>query len=392
MENISFIMVFLEGLLSFLSPCVLPLIPLYMAYLSGNGRKTGEDGTITYVRSKVFINTICFIAGISTSFFIMGISFSTLGSFFNEHRSILGKIGGILIIILGLFQIGLLNIKFLQREKKLALNLENKAFGPLTAYVMGFTFSFAWTPCVGPMLSSVLILASNTGSTLTGNLLVITYSIGFVLPFLFLGLFTGSMLNFLGKRKNLVKYTVKAGGVIMIIMGFLTFTGFFTALPYADTNDTTTENQISESQVTGFKTADDFTLTDQSGSSHSLSQYKDKVVFINFWATWCYPCRGELPYIEELYEEYGENKDDVVFLTITAPGGREKDKAGITSFLEENQYSFPALFDEDGTVFNQYNVTALPTTFVINSKGEIFGHVAGALEKEQMEIMIKQAK
>lgn len=392
MENISFIMVFLEGLLSFLSPCVLPLIPLYMAYLSGNGRKTGEDGTITYVRSKVLINTICFIAGISTAFFILGISFSTLGSFFNEHRSVLGKIGGILIIILGLFQIGLLKIKYLQREKKLALNLENKAFGPLTAYVMGFTFSFAWTPCVGPMLSSVLILASNTGSTLTGNLLVITYSIGFVLPFLFLGLFTGSMLNFLGKRKNLLKYTVKAGGVIMIIMGFLTFTGFFTALPYADTNDTTTENQINESQVTRFKTADDFTLTDQSGNSHSLSQYKGKVVFINFWATWCYPCRGELPYIEELYEEYGENKDDVVILTITAPGGREKDKAGITSFLEENQYSFPVLFDEDGTVFNQYNVTALPTTFVINSKGEIFGHVAGALEKEQIEVMIKQAK
>ena len=226
LENISFFLVFLEGVLSFLSPCVLPLIPIYISYLAGNAKKENEDGSITYVRKKVLFHTVFFILGISTAFFVLGLSFTSLGKFFNTNKALFSKISGIIIIVLGLYQIGIFDFKFLQRERKINLNLSGKKINPLMAYIMGFTFSFAWTPCVGPALSSVLILASSAKNAALGNLLVLLYTVGFTIPFLLLGIFTTQALNFIKKNKKIMKYTIRAGGVIMIIMGVMTFTGW----------------------------------------------------------------------------------------------------------------------------------------------------------------------
>jgi cytochrome c-type biogenesis protein len=226
-NNISFLLVFLEGFLSFFSPCVIPLIPVYISYLAGNGKKVGADGTITYERKKVLLNTLFFIAGISSTFFILGLSFSTLGSFFNSNKILFTKIGGLIIILLGFVQVGLLNFNFLKIEKKINIEINKDKMNPIIAFIMGFTFSFAWTPCVGPALSSVLILASSASSAYNGNLLVLVYAIGFVLPFLALGLFTTQVLNFFKENRNLMKYTIKLGGIILIIIGILTFTGLF---------------------------------------------------------------------------------------------------------------------------------------------------------------------
>jgi cytochrome c-type biogenesis protein len=193
-NNVSFILVFFEGILSFFSPCVIPLIPVYISYLAGNGKIINEDGTIFYKRKKVLTNTLFFVIGISSTFFILGLSFSALGIFFNNNKTLFRQIGGIIIII------------------------------------MGFTFSFAWTPCVGPALSSVLILASGASHPFKGNLLVLVYAIGFILPFLVLGIFTTQTLNFFKENRNFMKYTVKIGGTILIIIGILTFTGQFNNL------------------------------------------------------------------------------------------------------------------------------------------------------------------
>ena len=172
LDNISFLLVFIEGFLSFLSPCVIPLIPIYMSYLAGNAKQTDEEGRITYKQTAVFIHTIFFVLGISFAFFLLGMTFTALGTFFKTNQLLFTRIGGILIIALGLYQVGLLDIKFLHKERKLRLNLINRQMNPLAAFIMGFTFSFAWTPCVGPALSSVLILASGAKSSLIGNLLV----------------------------------------------------------------------------------------------------------------------------------------------------------------------------------------------------------------------------
>lgn len=416
-NSISFLLVFFEGVISFLSPCVLPLIPLYISYLAGNSNELDNDGNVIYKRKKVLLNTVFFIVGISTAFFILGLSFTTLGSFFSSNKILFSKIAGIIIIILGLQQLGVLNFKFLQMEHKVNINLTGKTVTPILAFVMGFTFSFAWTPCVGPALSSVLMLASSAKNAALGNLLVLVYAIGFVIPFLLLGLFTTQVLNFIKKNKKIVKYTIKIGGIIMIIMGIMIFTGWFNNItgylstpqndgknvtnssenkgekvPYKDDN-TSGKNEENEKQDENkVVPAFNFTLTDQYGNKHTLSDYKGKTVFLNFWATWCPPCRMEMPHIEELYKEHNLNKDDVVILGVASPGGREKSTKEIKEFLKDKNYTFPIVFDESGEVFNNYQISSLPTTFMIKEDGTIYGYASGALSKEQMKSIIKETK
>jgi cytochrome c-type biogenesis protein len=297
---------------------------------------------------------------------------------------------------------------------------------------MGFTFSFAWTPCIGPTLSSVLIMASGAKTSTSGNLLVFVYGLGFLIPFLLLGLFTTQVLNFLIAKQKLMKYTIKAGGVILIIMGIMTFTGWMNSISgylnsfsYSqqsndnetvdkteDTSDNGTNNSSDKSTDTADETensnnsdtsseknsipAFDFTLTDQYGNEHTLSDYKGKVVFLNFWATWCPPCKKEMPDIEELYKEYNLNQEDVVFLGIANPSTKEYpnnqdvSEEEVTKFLEDNGYTFPTLFDTTGEVLEDYRISAFPTTFMIDKEGNIVGYVPGMMTREIMENVIQQ--
>ena len=429
-NSISFIMVFLEGILSFFSPCVIPLIPVYMSYLAGNNDSESSNGEITYNKNKILLHTLFFVLGISSAFFILGISFTALGSFFNNNKYLFTRIAGVLIIVLGLHQLGLFELNFLQYEKKLNLNIMGKKVNAFVAFLMGFTFSFAWTPCVGPALSSVLILASTASSSIIGNMLVLLYALGFVIPFLVLGIFTTEALNFLKKNQKIIKYTVKAGGVILVLIGTMTYTGWLnnisgylnqlsspstsqnqseqntssndtnkqpsnnTAPANSSNTDTSAKEQKEEKEP---MPAINFTLNDQYGKKHSLSDYKGKVVFLNFWATWCPPCKMEMPDIEALYKEYGLNKEQVVFLGVANPKSatftntRETDKKGVIKFLEDNKYTFPVVFDEDGKIYEQYNISALPTTFLIDKNGNIYGYAPGMLSKDVMESAIEQA-
>ena len=137
--------------------------------------------------------------------------------------------------------------------------------------------------------------------------------------------------------------------------------------------------------------APDFTLTDQNGNVHTLSDYKGQTVFLNFWATWCPPCRSEMPEIQKLYEEYGYNEGELVVLGIAAPDiGQEGDIASITAFLSENEYTFPVVMDSQGTVTFIYGIRAYPTTFMISEDGSIYGYVEGALTEDLMHSIVEQ--
>ena len=218
--------VFLQGLLSFFSPCVLPLIPLYIGYLSGGTRKVDEHGKVTFDRKKVMLNTLFFVIGISFTFFLLGFGASLLGSFFKNSQIALARIGGIVIVLFGLYQLGVFgSSKTLGQEKRLTLRLDKMAMSPLTALLMGFTFSFAWTPCVGPALSSVLLMTASANTKIWAYILIGVYTLGFVIPFLAVGIFSTSLLDLFKKHGNVVKYTVKIGGVLMIIIGIMMFTG-----------------------------------------------------------------------------------------------------------------------------------------------------------------------
>jgi cytochrome c-type biogenesis protein len=130
---------------------------------------------------------------------------------------------------MGFVQLNIIKLNFLKIEKRINLNIGGK-INPVLAYIMGFTFSFAWTPCVGPALASVLILASSATNALVGNMLVFVYALGFIIPFIILGIFTTETLNFFKEKRELVKYSIRIGGIILIIIGIMTFTGIFTAI------------------------------------------------------------------------------------------------------------------------------------------------------------------
>ena len=408
--------VFFQGLISFFSPCVLPLLPLYVGYLSGGTARRGEDGRVFYDRKKVMVNTLFFVVGISAAFFILGLGVSALGTFLRGSQMLFVRIGGGLIILFGLYQLGIFGpSSLLGRERRLPFKLDALAMSPVTALLLGFTFSFAWTPCVGPALASVLIMAASASTQMWAFVLIGVYTLGFVLPFLAVGLFTTSLLDFFKTHMQVVRYTVKAGGVLLILMGVLMLTGKMNAVTgylsrisqpvqkESVSGEETAEETESAAQETGETTAQetgerpkipapDFTLTDQFGNTHTLEDYRGKTIFLNFWATWCPPCRAEMPDIQALYEnreEEGENA--LVVLGVAAPNyGQETDAEGIAAFMEENGYTYPVLMDEDGALTAAYGIYSYPTTFMIDREGNVFGYVSGQLTMEMMESIVRQ--
>lgn len=393
MEKVNLFVVLLEGILSFLSPCILPLLPVYLTILSSSDDETGS-----HQKKKLILNTILFILGISTTFFILGNSVSLFSQVLFKNKNLILILGGLLIILMGFFYTGIIQISFLQREKR--FHYQSKKMNPITAYILGVTFSFGWTPCVGPMLTSVLVMASGMDNLLQGNLLILVYTTGFMLPFLLLAIFSSKLLTYLDRVKKHLGLIQKIGGIILVVTGALMlFNGVknmdsMAKVPSENTIVAQQENQeVTNEEGETVIPAPDFVLVDQYGVTHTLSDYKGKTVFLNFWATWCPPCREEMPHIEELYYEYGENQEDVIILGVTFPElGRETTTEGITQFLEDEGYTFPTVFDESQLLAYNYYINAFPTTFIINPEGNVEGYVPGAMNKETMKEIIESTR
>lgn len=375
--------IFLEGLISFFSPCVIPLIPLYMGYLATNAKEVDKDGNVTYKKKVVLIYTLFFILGISMSFFILGLSFTGLGLFFKDNRKIFLEIGGIIIVILGLFQLGILKINFLNKEKKLKINFNPNKMSKKTAFLMGFLFSFAWTPCVGPALSSTLIMASTASTALIGNLFVLVYAIGFLLPFIILGLFTTKVLNLIKRKQNILNYVTKIGALIIIVMGvFVSYTGF-------TMENVKDDEKIMSTGKVELATPIDFTLKDQNNITHTLDDYIGKTIVLHFYAIDCFSCLDELPNIEKIYNDYNKNKDDVIILGIANTSRNSKED--IIDFLKENNYTFTSLMAKN-KLFNKYYVTTYPNTYIINSNGNIAFTGFGSLTYDDLKEEIEKVR
>lgn len=431
--SISAVTVFLQGLLSFFSPCVLPLLPLYIGYLSGGTAVKGEDGRMHYKQSKVLLHTVFFVTGVSFAFFLLGLGVSAVGGFFHSYQAMFARIGGILVMLFGLYQMGIFGISsVLGKEHRLPFRLDRFAMSPVTALLMGFTFSFAWTPCVGPALTSVLLMAASAATKAQGFVLIGVYTMGFVLPFLFVGLFTTQLLELFKKYRGVVQYTVKIGGILMVLMGILMFTGKMndvtgylsrisgTQVSQTESMEESTVPEKAEADNEGGSTeygtggsesttaeeasgetaadarpvipAVDFELEDQYGNIHRLEDYRGKTIFLNFWATWCPPCRAEMPDIQKLYENSPtEGEDAVIVLGVAAPNmGQEGSKEEITAFLEENGYTYPVLMDTEGELFASYGIMSFPTTFMIDRDGNVFGYVSGMLSADMMDSIVRQ--
>ena len=403
--SVSLVTVFVQGILSFFSPCVLPLLPLYLGYLSGS---MGDAQGAQTSRVKTLVNTLFFVIGISAAFFLLALGMTALGQALHQYQKIIIQVGGILIIAFGLFQLGVFRPMALEQDRRIRFPLQKLAMSPLVALVFGFTFSFAWTPCVGPALASVLLMAGSADTALQGFALIGLYTLGFVLPFLAVALFAGGLLKLFQKHRNVVRYTVKVGGALLVVIGLLMVTGWMDtlsgSLAGSDPQPTPTVQATQQPEVTGTPEATDapeesqapipaldFTLTDQFGNTHTLDQYKGKTILLNFWATWCGPCRSEMPDLQAVYEDYGKNEKDLVVLGVAAPNlGQEGSAEDITAFLEENGYTYPTLMNEDASLFYSYGISSFPTTFMIDKNGNVYGYIMGAQSREVFDNIIQQ--
>ena len=221
MDWMTVIALFAEGILSFLSPCVLPILPVYVGILAGGGGEKEESRT-------VLINTLFFVVGITMTFLLLAFTSSLLSRFLQANSQLLRIISGLLIIFMGLVQLGWLRINVLEREfsaKSKAYQVGKKVT-PLVAFLMGFTFSFSWTPCIGPILASVFIYASSHAGW-TSFFLILVYCLGFILPFLLVAFFSQKVLEFFKNKRQNLGWTKKVSGYLLLIIGLSILTGFF---------------------------------------------------------------------------------------------------------------------------------------------------------------------
>lgn len=226
MSTTLFVTAFFGGLLSFFSPCVLPLIPAYLTFLTGLSTEELQE---KQPLSKTVVPALLFIAGFSVIFIALGASASVLGSILKQHQKTITVAGGILVIIFGILMTDFVKIPALYGEARFDMG-KTKVFGRYSAFFTGLAFGAGWTPCIGPILATILTLAASSASVASGTLLLVVYSVGLGLPFLAVALLFGFFapyLKFMSVHSMAIK---RVAGVILIIFGFLIATGLFTSL------------------------------------------------------------------------------------------------------------------------------------------------------------------
>ena len=216
------------GILSFLSPCVLPIVPPYLAYMGGISM--GEMRSDGAARQRVILPALFFVLGLSTVFLFLGFTASYLGRFFLENQVFLARISGAVVIVFGLHFLGILRIPILDREARLATgDRGGSAFG---AYLLGLAFAFGWTPCIGPQLGAILSIAATEANLARGTALLGVYALGLGLPFLLAALFIERAMGVMGRLKRHMKVIERAMGVLLIIVGMALVTGAFSAFSF----------------------------------------------------------------------------------------------------------------------------------------------------------------
>lgn len=214
--NVSFGLAFLGGLVSFFSPCVLPVVPAYFSFLLGSSLTTKPSRKVLLIRSLLFV------LGFSAIFILLGASASALGQLVNAYRSVLMRIGGVIVIVFGLQMMGVLNFPWLLMEKR--LHLEQKARGGGgRALLLGLAFAAGWTPCIGPVLSGILMLAGSSGSMGMGSALLGTYSLGLAIPFLLFAFLADQATNWIRRSGSLMRAVSVLGGAVLVLLGVLLF-------------------------------------------------------------------------------------------------------------------------------------------------------------------------
>ena len=382
---------FLAGILSFLSPCVLPLVPGYISLISGVSIDGLKEGTTN--RRAVIINSLAFNAGLSIIFLFLGTTAGLVGSAITSNP-IVRIVGGIVIIAFGLQLIGLLKIPALYKDTRFFS--DDKPQGVIGSAALGIAFAAGWTPCIGPILGGIIGLAATSGGWRSGLVLSAFYSAGLAVPFLVTGLGINQFLSFYrGFRKHLHKVEV-ASGVMLIVVGLLIVSGRSTLLtsgkltawlPNFESrlklNQPEAPPPTTATTASNYEPVPDVEFQTLAGKPFHLKELQGQVVLLNFWATYCVPCREEIPALNQLQAELQGQGLKIVGATLddNADNVNEYQKAGM-------EFKYDVLLGgSDAKV--KFAQSVLPTTYLIDRQGRIRQKIIGARNKAGWEAAIK---
>lgn len=228
--DISSIIALGAGILSFFSPCVLPLVPSYLIFISGITFDSYTEPAFKKYRKTVLVHSISFILGFSFIFVALGFSSSLLGNFFSRYQDYITRFGGLLLIVMGLYYLNIIKLSILNQYR--VIHIKERPLGLFGSFVVGITFSLGWTPCVGPALSSILILASTSDNVLSGIYLLSLYSLGMAIPFIVSSLLFDRIMGLIRRYGFVMKYTQKILGVLLVCVGILLVSSIFTRLSF----------------------------------------------------------------------------------------------------------------------------------------------------------------
>ncbi|HEX8181561.1 MAG TPA: cytochrome c biogenesis protein/redoxin [Pyrinomonadaceae bacterium] len=389
---------FVGGLASFLSPCVLPLVPGYISLISGVSVEhlKGEHGSQTTARRAVMLNSLAFNAGLSLIFLLLGAAAGAVGAAITTNRWLrIG--GGIVIIAFGLQLMGVLKIGALYRDTRKFS--DEKPRGMLGSFALGLAFAAGWTPCIGPILGGILGLAATSGGWKSGLVLSAFYAAGLAVPFLLTGLGINKFLGFYTKfRRHLHKVEV-VSGVLLIVIGLLIATNTITRLASAAVNLPSLEAAVNRwaqgrqpavaatptsSSAAAFETAPDVEMKTLDGQAFRLSSLRGRVVLVNFWATWCLPCRAEIVDFNEMQRAYGARGFEVVGIT------SHDDAAGVREFQKEIRQDYTVLISNDDAPEQFKTGPGRPATYILDRAGHIRQRFIGEKDRATFEAAVKQ--
>lgn len=383
---------FAAGLLSFASTCVLPLVPAYVAYMGGQATAgPPEPGIRQQVR--VLGKAALFVLGFSTAFVALGASAGLLGADIKAYRPILLEVAGLALVILGVALLGIWRIPWLMRERRLDI-AHRLPRAPWASYLVGLAFAIGWTPCVGPILAAILIRAGASQTAGQGALLLATYSAGLGIPFLVAAGLSSLIMRGLARVRGAYRAINAVAAVFLIGMGLLIFTNRLTALnsliPYFDTPQPsqTLPTTTIAGPLTPGQAAPAFTVTDINGQRVSLAGLKGKAVLVTFWATWCTPCRQELPLISAAYKAHRDQG-----LAVVAVDFGDESAGTVRQFWDSMGLQPAPVLDPDGRVAQAYGVglktTGLPVSVFIARDGTVSTYEPFPLDQPLLDSKLK---
>ncbi len=231
-QTISYSAAFIAGLLSFLMPCVFPLIPAYFTFITGYSLDELTRDTSAQIRKKVFVSTLAFVSGFSVLFIALGGLAASFGGLFDQHKDIIRIIGAIIVIILGIHLTGIFRIRFLEVDKR--VHIQKKPLHFFGTFIVGMAFGAGWSSCTGPMLGSIIAMATTQETVWQGMALLSLYTFGLALPFLIISIFINYLLEFMRRASKAIRYINSVAGVLLIFVGiFLLGFNYFNTLFYS---------------------------------------------------------------------------------------------------------------------------------------------------------------